>query len=307
MYHPKMDFEAQVPSSQTAAVLLSLSVLTVVLNALVIITIWKDPFRELKGAANCLILNLAVCDLLVGIPAEFLFGLLHWFPHHYKTVFAVAHTAMCFTCYASALTILGLAVERLIVISSPLRSTYYLTSTYLSLGILTIWIFAGLLAFLPSLGWDSESYRFFIADAFGLPILILIFCCYTRIYFLVRKGLYRDFTTEERRTEQLSLLTESPQDIEKRKRRERSVAFSVFILVGLFAVCWIPSFVLENINEFCGNCVRDKLHYVLQASISLHSLANPIAYSLRTAKFRRALWRICTYSAKSESPRQEVV
>ena len=38
--------------------LMSLSVVTVVLNSLVIITIWKDPFKELKGTANYLILNL---------------------------------------------------------------------------------------------------------------------------------------------------------------------------------------------------------------------------------------------------------
>ncbi|CAH3160570.1 unnamed protein product, partial [Porites evermanni] len=30
--------------------------------------------------ANFFILNLAVCDLLIGFPGELLFGLRHWFP-----------------------------------------------------------------------------------------------------------------------------------------------------------------------------------------------------------------------------------
>lgn len=60
-------------SSAEVAVFLSLSVLTVVLNAFVLITTWKDPFKNLKGIPNYLILNLAVTDLFVGIPAQFSF------------------------------------------------------------------------------------------------------------------------------------------------------------------------------------------------------------------------------------------
>ena len=279
-----------VPSSN-AAVLLSLSVLTVVGNSSVIITIWKDPFKNLKGTANYLILNLAVCDLLVGFPGELLFALLHWFP--YKSITQAAYTTLYLGFYASFLTILGLAVERLIVISSPLKSVDYLTSTYLALGIFSIWLFAGLLGFLPVLGWDSlESYRAFICDAVVFPIIILLFACYARIFVLVRRGLYRDLTTEAG-SEERQGLTESAQVREKLKRKERSLAFSVFILVGLFAVCWAPSIVLENINVFLGRSyVPKKCQTILQALIFLHPLLNPIAYSLRTAKFRRALRKI---------------
>ena len=186
-----------------------------------------------------------------------------------------------------------------------------MTSTYLALVILTIWILAGLLAFLPVFGWKFNSNRLYIADAIGISVIILVSCCYIRIYYLVRKRLYpRDRReTEERRAERQCLLTDfMPRMIEKIKRRERSVALSVFILVGLFAVCWIPALVVENIKEFCGNlCVSEKLQIILEASVLLHPLANPIAYSLRTVKFRRALWRICKCSANRRSPRQEVV
>jgi len=285
-----MDFDDSVPFTD-ATVFLSLSALTAVGNSLVIITIWKDPFKNLKGTANYLILNLAVCDFLVGFPGELLFALLHWFPH--KSITQAAYTTVYLGFYASFLTILGLAVERLIVISSPLKSVDYLTQTYLTLGIFCIWLFAGLLAFSPMLGWDSfDSYRAFIVDAFIFPIIILLFACYARIFVLVRKGLYRDLTTGAGREERLSL-TRSAQVREKLKRRERSVAFSVFILVGLCAVCWTPSIVLENISEFFGSSyVPYKYRAILQTFSCLHPLLNPIAYSLRTVKFRRALRKI---------------
>ena len=265
--------------------------LTVVGNSSVIITIWKDPFKNLKGTANYLILNLAVCDLLVGFPGELLFALLHWFP--LKSITQAAYTTIYLGFFASFLTILGLAVERLIVISSPLKSVDYLTNTYLALGIFCIWLFAGLLAFCPLLGWDSlDSYRIFVIDAVIFPVIILLFACYARIFFLVRKGLYRDLTTGAGREERLRL-TERAQVREKLKRKERSVAFSVFILAGLLTVCWTPSIVLENMNEFFGNSyLPEKCQSILQAFMFLHPLLNPIAYALRTVKFRRALLKI---------------
>ena len=90
---------------------LPLSVLTAVENALVIIAIWKDPFRQLKETpANYLILNLAISDLLIGITALPLFCLLCWFPH--ETVLRAALSTGQLTYSVSHLTILSLAVER---------------------------------------------------------------------------------------------------------------------------------------------------------------------------------------------------
>ena len=271
----------------------SLSFLTVVVNALVIIVIWKDPYKQLKGTSNYLILNLALSDLLAGIPGELLFGLSHWFP--YKNVTTAAYISMYLAFCASFLTILGLAVERLIVISSPLNSMDYVTSSYLSIGIMSIWSFAILLAFLPILGWpDSlDGYRVLIADAVAIPILLSLLVCYSRIYFIVRKTLYLHLTTPKERREQGLALTESARELEKLKRKERSVTCSVFILVGIFAVCWIPIIVMENINEFCKSCHYKKKYKLSEALVLLHPLLNPIAYSLRTVKFRRALLKIC--------------
>ena len=258
-----------------------------------IVVICKDPYKQLKGTANYLILNLALCDILVGFPGEFLFGLSHWLPYENVTGAAYIFTYLAFC--ASFLTILGLAVERLIVISPASNSTDYLTSSYLSIGIFSIWILATLLAFLPVIGWPDSlyGYRVFIADAIAFPILVLLLACYSRIYFIVRKTLYLHLTTPEERQDEELALTESAREMEKLKRKERSVAYSVFILVGIFAVCWIPIIVMENIKGICKSCHYKTEMELSHALVILHPLLNPIAYSLRTAKFRRALLKIC--------------
>ena len=271
---------------------MTISVLIAFENALVIITIWKDPFKQLKGTpANYLILNLAICDLLIGIPAKFLSGLHYWCSQ--KAVFFALFTTAQLACCASCLTILGLAVERLIVISFPLRNTNH-TTFYLILGIVSIWFFAGLAAFLPLIKMDSylSTITHFEEDPFGIPVIFLILTCYTRIYFLIRKSLYREITTSEAMQAERRCLTESAQRIENLKRMERSVARTVLILGALFLGCWAPVFVLKNLimNGVCNSC---NLWFWVDAFTALHALLNPLAYALCEKKFLRALWKIC--------------
>ena len=287
-------FDFPAPESSTdVTVFLSFSVLTLALNALVVITIWKDPFKNLRGIPNYLILNLAVSDLLVGIPGELLFAPLYWYPH--KGVAQAADITLNLGYFSSALTVLGLAVERLIVISYPLKSADYLTYRNLTLGILCIWLLAGLIAILPSvLDWDSILRdRIIIFDVFGLLALTLMVACYSRIFFLVRKGLRPDLNTEAG-YEERQCLTENAREREKIKRRERSVMRCGAILVGLWLVCWTPYKVLGDIDLYCGeSCViPGALTSIANVLALLHPLVNPIAYSLCTRKFRRALWKI---------------
>ena len=82
MQHPhRFLFFLEEVSFREAVIVSSLCPLTVTLNATLILVICKDPYKELwRTAANFFILNLAVCDLLIGFPGELLFGLGHWFP-----------------------------------------------------------------------------------------------------------------------------------------------------------------------------------------------------------------------------------
>ena len=245
-------------SSADFAGLLSLSVLTVVSNSLVLVTLWKDPFKNLKSISNYLILNLAISDLLVGIPGELLLALQYWFPG-YDSILRASDMTINFGFSALSLTVLALAVERLIVISFPLRSADYLTYTNLTLGILCIWLFAGLIAFFPQLQWKSiYRNRVIINDAVYIPMFLLICLCYARMFFLVRKGWYRDLTAEAGREERQSL-TENARETEKLLRRKRSVMCCGIILVGSLMVCLTLLNVLENWTLICEErCVITK-------------------------------------------------
>ena len=286
-------FDFPAPESSTdVTVFLSFSVLTLALNALVVITIWKDPFKNLKGIPNYLILNLAVSDLLIGIPTELLFVPLYW--HHSESVEQAANMTQHLGFCASGLTILALAAERLIVISYPFKSANYLTYTNLARGILCIWILAGLEGIIYVFKWSStKKNSVIIADSLGIPVLTLTVACYAKILFLVRNDSHPDLTTGAGCGERQRLI-ENAREREKIKARERSVMRCVAILVGLLIVCWTPCIVVQNIAYLGGKrgVVPDALMSIADGLAYLHPVVNPIIYSLCSRKFRLALWKI---------------
>ena len=274
-----------------AAVILPISVLIASLNLLVVTVIWKDPFKELKGTrANYFILNLAICDLFFAMPGLLLIGICILLPSD-DVFLAALITVVIVAPTASCLTILSLALERLIVISCPLRSTQNLTTRCLTLWIISIWFAAGLNLFLCYL-IEVElhfPYGAHVSDVFGIISIIILVAIYTRIYFVVKRSLNLDITTlEERPTERLGL-TENARTIERLKQKERSVARTTFMLVAIYVVCWIPLYVMNQIDESC-KCIKHG--FLLLLLRCLHPLLNPLAYSLCTAKFRRALLKI---------------
>ena len=279
-----------------AVIAFSLCPLTVTLNASVILVICKDPYKELRGtAANFFILNLAVCDLLIGFPGELLFGLLYWFPDNHMLRAGNSINQVAFL--ASVLTILGLAVERLIVIAFPLTRVKLATcNRYLCF--IAIWSFALILALPISIKQRDllflKVYLTLLYDFIGIPIILVVFICYTGIYIVVKRQLYRSVATSGEGLLEGQSLTEKSPLIQKLKTKERNVAFTAFILVLLFMVCWTPLIVVVNIYALSSTSLCKLNLYCRNVSfgVFLHPLLNPIAYSIRTAKFRKAFKRV---------------
>lgn len=267
-----------------------MSFLTILGNALVVIAIAVDPYKELRTIPNYLILNLAVCDLIVG-PAELLLGLLHF--KDSTNLYFVAYTSIYFSMVASALTILALAFERYIVVAAPLQSKEYLIYSHLKLAIVYIWLIAGCVALLSLLNKCNEAkYQLIVADAVGIPTMLFMMVFYLRIFYLVRKCIRRDLE-DSIGSEHQSLLRSLDQLAEDIRRREKEVASSVFLFVGVFFLCWAPCFVMENVIYLDKHrkrllAVADWVRFLGL----LNSLLNPLIYALRYAKFRKAAMAI---------------
>lgn len=275
-----------------AATAFTMSFFTILGNALVVVAIAVDPYKELRTIPNYLILNLAVCDLFVG-PSELLLGLLHFFDHSVY-LYLVAYTCIYLSMVASALTILTLAFERYIVVAAPLQSKEYLIYSHLKLAIVYIWLIAACVALLSLLNKCHEAeYRRIVANAIGIPTILFMIVIYLRIFYLVRRCIRRDLE-QSIGSEQQSLLRSVDELAEDIRKREREVAFSVFLFVGVFFLCWAPCFVLENVIPLDhDNRQKEPDELITVADWArflglLNSLLNPLIYALRYNKFRKA-------------------
>ena len=272
----------------------ALSFFTVFGNLLVVIAIVKDPYKELKTIPNYLILNLAVCDLIVGIPCEFLIGLLHFYPT-WRGLYFVVYTSLYFAMVASSLTILTLAFERYVMVEAPLKSKEYLIYSHPRLSIVYIWLIAMGVALLSLLNHCNEKeYRLIITDAIGIPTMLFVFLIYSRIFYLVRTFIRQDL--EESTSSERQSLLGSENLTENIRKRERKVATSVFLFVGAYFLCWAPCFVMENVF-YKATPDYPVVDFVRFLGL-LSSLLNPLIYALRYDKFRKAIhaiFRSCCY------------
>ena len=274
--------------------------LTVFGNLLVLIAIVKDPYKELKTIPYYLIMNLAVCDLIVGIPREFLLGLLYFLqPHQWLWLWNlhfVAYRSLYFSMVASSLTILTLAFERYIMVEAPFRSKDFLIYSHLKLSIGYIWLISACAAGLSLLNICNEreyrhEYRFILTNAFGFPTVIFMFLIYSRIFYVVRKFIRQDLNNPSVSPRD-GLLASDNSLTESIRRREREIAMSVFLFVGAFALCWVPYFVMENVIYLAKEETRMRLGKTadwVRYSGMVSSLLNPIIYALRYEKFRKAV------------------
>lgn len=77
-------------------------------------------------------------------------------------------------------------------------------------------------------------------------------------------------------------------------QKEVQVAKSLAIIVGLFAVCWLPLHIINCFTLFCPKCERANLWVMNVAIILSHgnSVVNPFIYAYRIREFRQTFHKI---------------
>lgn len=77
-------------------------------------------------------------------------------------------------------------------------------------------------------------------------------------------------------------------------QKEVQAAKSLAIIVGLFAVCWLPLHIINCFTLFCPECPRPPLWIMYVAIILSHanSVINPFIYAYRIREFRQTFRKI---------------
>ena len=116
---------------------------------------------------------------------------------------------------------------------------------------------------------------------FFIPLCVIAYC-YVRIFEVAR--------SQAKKIQVVSVSSETGRKAAMNSIKERKIALTISIIIGLFITLWSPSFVLSSIQTFfADDCLKIKLKqrwfWTVLVAFS-NSAVNPWVYALRGEEFR---------------------
>ncbi|KAG7471280.1 hypothetical protein MATL_G00122720 [Megalops atlanticus] len=295
---------------------LIIAVLSIAGNVLVCLAVATNA--TLKNATNYFLVSLAVADILVGclaIPFAITISI------GIKSDFYGCLFLACFVLVltqSSIFSLLAVAVDRYLAVNIPLRYKEIVTGRRAREIIALLWILSLAIGLIPFLGWNEKQsahcvhgnesgarnascqlqcyfesvvdmhYMVYV-NFFGcvLPPLLIMLVIYAKIFAVARQQLHRI------KQKHLDGGGGAGGGSHSLLQREIRAAKSLSIIVGLFALCWLPVHVLNCLTLFYGRLHKPPSVMYLAIVLShANSVVNPIIYAYRIQDFRITFRRI---------------
>ncbi|KAM4652202.1 adenosine receptor A1-like [Discoglossus pictus] len=303
-----------------------LALCIVSLNLLVCATVYLH--KELRSVTNYLIVSLAAADIGVGalaIPFSIVLSM-EYTLCFYTCIFITCFPLV--TTQFSILLLLLIAINAHLKIRLPNSYIAYVTNRRLVLAVLLCFSLSCLIGFSPMMGWNqfqqyvgsnkslsaSErliwsyalprkardlssaffSHKVFINNSeiqgehLGCCSLTAVFSPEYLVYFVffgctllplvIMLAIYADLFRVVR------------SHLRSAKRWEMNMAYTLFLMVGIFCLCWIPLNAINSLRLLCQSCFLP-INLIRLAVLFSHmnSFANPLVYAMRKKDFGVAL------------------
>ena len=248
-------------------------------NVLIIFVFSKK--RHLRTRTNYFVIGLAFGDILVGTVTIPLYAtlLILLFNQDFKAAVLVKTIFSPMDILSGMLSILHLmtiSVERVYAIAFPLRHrTSSARFNFIVLGI--VWLTAAGIAslnfFIPKGPEWKGTFLIYSTLGFFVPFSVIFFA-YTSIWIIVKSR------------------TKIPRNRARVMKKESRTAITIFALILLFLVTWLPFFSLNLVLFSCSSCAAGVSLQVVFFFKALHysgSALNPLVYSARMPEFRRPI------------------
>uniref|UniRef100_A0A8C4RRK5 Adenosine receptor B1a n=1 Tax=Erpetoichthys calabaricus TaxID=27687 RepID=A0A8C4RRK5_ERPCA len=264
-------------------------------NIFVCIAVMKN--RRLRTVTNYFLVSLAIADICVGaiaIPCAIMTDV--GIPRFNIYLCLLMLSVLIMLTQSSIFSLLAVALERYISIFFPFQYQTIMTPKNAIIIIVITWILAFLIGLVPLMGWHkaapSSGYCFFVFvvdmtymvyfNFFGCVLipLIMMFLIYAQIFIAVRNQIHRMAAS--------NIKSKAQEKQADRIKKEMKTATSLFLVLFLFAVCWIPLHIINCFILLCPEC-SVPLPLLLTAIILSHanSAVNPILYAYKMKAFRR--------------------
>uniref|UniRef100_A0A3P9CNW3 Trace amine-associated receptor 13c-like n=1 Tax=Maylandia zebra TaxID=106582 RepID=A0A3P9CNW3_9CICH len=291
------------PTSQAAllyTLLASVSLLTVVLNLLVVVSI--SHFKQLHTPTNALLLSLAMSDLLVGLLVMPIEGL-----RYIETCWLLGRLMCALSPYLSYCLIsvsLGsmvlISVDRYIAICDPLLYSSKITVNRVKLSVCVCWacslLYNGCIL-MEHIGWPDRFSSchgecvVFISQTSGTVDFFLSFLGPCGVMFVLYMRVFVVAVSQVRAIQSQAAVRAAP----AAKKSELKAARTLGILIAVFVMCFCPYYYpsLAGVDTFLSLPSYAMVCWIML----INACVNPVIYVLFYPWFRRAIRFIVTLGA----------
>lgn len=307
-----MDFSLQLLVGSCLAILI---MITLFGNIIVCLAVTLD--RRLRSLTNCIIVSLAITDLLLGLlvlPFSAFYELTKDWPFG-STLCNIYTSLDVMLCTASILNLFMISLDRYCAVTTPLRYSQLVTPSRVAVGLVVIWTVSLMVSFLPiHLGWNTNGTAvqntvpdcnqectlevnpvYGLVDALLTFYIPLVIMCIT--YYRILK-IAREQAKRINHTWCCSSNNPMPPMV-----KEHKATVTLAVVLGAFIVCWCPYFTVFTYRGMWGDSkVKGTPMSVVLWLGYTNSALNPILYGTLNRDFRLAYQNLL-HCWRTRSPR----
>uniref|UniRef100_UPI00358F0A9D somatostatin receptor type 5-like n=1 Tax=Myxine glutinosa TaxID=7769 RepID=UPI00358F0A9D len=263
-------------------------------NTLVIYVVLR--YAKMKTVTNIYILNLAVADelFMLGLPFLAMQNALSYWPFG-SLMCRLVMTIDAINQFTSIFCLMVMSVDRYLAVVHPMTSTKWRRPVVAKLVNVGVWAFS-IVVVLPvimfshnkndmamcNINWPeppavwSAAFILYTAIMGFFAPLVVICLCYLLIVLKVKSSGARVCSTKSRRA-------------------ERRVTRMVTVVVTVFAICWLPFYLLNIVNIVVPlphePAVMGLFLFVVVLSYA-NSCANPLLYAFLSENFKKSFRKV---------------
>ena len=268
----------QIPSTESVTGLVILSALAALIgslgNALVLLAVFRNG--TLRTIPDFFITSLAFSDFTVC--TLYLPMSIHRFyqmnTEENEDTFALTTKLIGFiSMLASATNLFAVTVDRVIAIGFPFKYLAVVTKRNAAISIAVVWMISMTLGALITADLISS----YVIGFYSGIMLLNTIAMYIYIFVTAKR--------QENRIQNITTQNSNGVAVEKK------VAKTIFIVVGIYAISWLPTLLLPIFTKPTSIKFKQAFPWV-QLILACNSALNPFVYCLRSQKYRLAFSKI---------------
>lgn len=267
------------------AITVTMSPIIVFGNSLVVLSVWRDPLKNLRSSpSNFILLSMGIADLLVGLVGCPLTAYWGWAVfHHEEPPFGPLASSFLLV-NVSIGHMLLLTTDRFFALVTPLQYRLKVTNKRVGVATVSCWVYFLLFGCTFAL-W--QKHFIILGTIYNLQVFLIIVCILgLYIVILYRFHKYAKTTTE-------ALEDQSAVNRQQMLQRERTLCKAIVIIICVFFICFMPWFIVQILLYICIPCAKNlsllMLVFAFTAGLmQANSAVNPFLYAWRLPKYRDA-------------------